>query len=283
MGGRIQSVECGSGETLSSGSQGLYQLTCLEVWGGNRRVVQPIELPGLAAWVYSNPLAGQDGGGDLHYLSVCGQGRLTRIGLADVSGHGQEVSQVATCLRDLMRKHINTLDQSELLHDLNQSFPQQCLREVKFASIIFLSVYGEPGWPETGRLVFSNAGHPPPLWYRAREKNWERLVETTPHRETEVADLPLGVIPGTDYHQVVVRLEPGDLVVLYSDGLSEARNPQGGLLGEEGLLERARRLPVDSPAAAGEALVAAVGEFRQGVPVRDDETLVVLQRLPAER
>jgi sigma-B regulation protein RsbU (phosphoserine phosphatase) len=73
-------------------------------------------------------------------------------------------------------------------------------------------------------------------------------------------------------------LEPGDLLLLYSDGLLEARNPQGELLGEEGLLALAQGVPVDSPRAAGQALLTRVDAFRQEAPGQDDETLLALQR-----
>ena len=266
---------------MSSTETASHNLVCMEIWGGNHRVARTVELPGLAGWVYSQPLPGHSNGGDLHYLSVCSQGRLARVGLADVSGHGQPVSGVADCLRTLMREHINTLDQSDLLRGLNRTFQQQCVSGMKFASVILLGIHGRPGEPDSGRMVFSNAGQPRPLWYRSAQKSWEQLKETAAHDQAELADLPLGIIPGTDYRQSVVQLEAGDLVLLYSDGLLEARNPQDELLGEERLLELARTVPVDSPAAAGQALLAEVEKFRQGAPARDDETLLVLQLLPA--
>ena len=266
---------------MSSTETASHNLACMEIWGGNHRVARTVELPGLAGWVYSQPLPGHSNGGDLHYLSVCSQGRLARVGLADVSGHGQPVSGVADCLRTFMRDHINTLDQSDVLRGLNRAFQQQCVSGMKFASVVLLGIHSRPGEPDSGRMVFSNAGQPRPLWYRSTHKTWEQLKETAAHDEAEMADLPLGIIPGTDYRQSAVQLQPGDLVLLYSDGLLEARNPQGELLDEERLLELARAVPVDSPAAAGEALVAAVREFRQGAPARDDETLLALQLLPA--
>ncbi len=280
---------------MSSTETASHNLACMEIWGGNHRVARTVELPGLAGWVYSQPLPGHSNGGDLHYLSVCSQGRLARVGLADVSGHGQAVSGVADCLRTLMREHINTFDQSDLLRSLNRTFQQQCVSGMKFASVILLGIHGRPGEPDSGRMVFSNAGQPRPLWYRSAQKSWEQLKETAAHDEAGLADLPLGIIPGTNYRQSVVQLEAGDLVLLYSDGLlappspplagqaagREVRNPQDELLGEERLLELARTVPVDSPAAAGEALLAEVEKFRQGAPARDDETLLVLQLLPA--
>src|SRR5438105_8859126 len=91
-------------ESLSS------RLTCRDVWGGNNRVNQIIELPGLAGWVYSNPVEPAAVGGDVHYFSVCSEGILSRFALADVSGHGQASSSTANRLRELIRKYIDVWD-----------------------------------------------------------------------------------------------------------------------------------------------------------------------------
>src|SRR2546426_438242 len=105
---------------------GVYEqqhvLACMEVWGGNRSVTRTVELPDLTVWVYSRPAGEQDRGGDVHYLSVCGQAVLSRVVLADVSGHGSEVSAPAQVLHALMREHINTWDQMDFVRGLNQSF-----------------------------------------------------------------------------------------------------------------------------------------------------------------
>lgn len=260
---------------MSSNEEASHKLACFEVWGGNRQVARSVELPGLAAWVYSAPLHGATGG-DVHFLSACDQGVLARVAIADVSGHGQVVSALAEKLRRLMQTHISTWDQSDFMRELNQAF-QQGLTRVKFATVIVLGFYRP-----TGQLVLTNAGHLPPLWYHAHEKTWDLLEDMTPYAETAVTGLPLGLIPGTDYLQTAVRLAPGDFVVLYTDALSEAKNEAGEQLTPEGLLKLAHTLPtVDSPQAIGQALLSAVQQYGNGTATRDDETVVVLQRLAA--
>ena len=219
-----------------------YPLACMEVWGGNREVAVPVELPGLAAWVYSKPLEAGSGGGDVHYLSVCNAGILSRVALADVSGHGQAVNSLAEKLRALMHKHINIWDQSAFMRELDQAFPQV----TKLGDYATAVVFGFHR--QSGQLVFTNAGHLPPLWYHAADKKWDLLEENMPEAQTEVAGLPLGLIPGTNYEQTVVELAPGDVLLLYTDGLTETENQAGEELGREGLLELARSLPLDSPA-----------------------------------
>lgn len=250
-------------------------LACLEVWGGNRSLDQEVALPGLDAWLYSRPHPGSTAGGDLYYLSVCDKGALARVSVADVSGHGQSVSRLAERLRELMRKHISTFDQSEFVRELNQAFQYEVSRG-KFATAVLVGLHAP-----SGQMVLTNGGHPPPLWYRAPENQWLLLEEDAASDGCVVSGLPLGVIPGTDYHQTAVQLQANDLVLLYSDGLLEARNPAGALLNKEGLLELARALPTGSPVAAGRALLAAVAGYRCGTPAQDDETVVALRRLVA--
>jgi hypothetical protein len=59
----------------------------MKVWGGNRATWSQFSVPGLDLWVHSEPFRSSDGGGDVYYLSSCASGRITRILLADVSGH----------------------------------------------------------------------------------------------------------------------------------------------------------------------------------------------------
>jgi len=90
----------------------------------------------------------------------------------------------------------------------------------------------------------------------------------------------LGLISGTPYTQVSASLEHGDILVLYTDGITECRNPAGVPLGIDGLLELAEGVPLGLPTSIGPALIKAVDDFRGTAPSIDDETVVVLQRLP---
>ena len=65
------------------------RLACAETWAGNKETASLVELPGLTAWVYSVPVGPDHVGGDVHYLSVCPSCIVSRIALADVSGHGR--------------------------------------------------------------------------------------------------------------------------------------------------------------------------------------------------
>ena len=88
------------------------------------------------------------------------------------------------------------------------------------------------------------------------------------------------MLPNVSYDRMIVKPDPGDLIVLYSDGVSEATNPAGNELGRDDLLTLARTLNTNSPETFGVQLAEAVGEFRGGSVPEDDETIIVLQRLP---
>ena len=245
-------------------------LQCLEIRGGNYRVSHALDLPGLTGWLHSEPSEQSTEGGDVHFFSLCSKGALARLALADVSGHGQSASSLAIVLRRLIQKHIDTWDQSELMRQLNDSLNRRVTHS-RYASAILLAYY-EP----TSELVFTNAGHPPPLWYRAKMKSWEWL-ESKGTSNHYIEGLPLGLIPGTDYVQLAVRLEPEDRLILYTDGITEARDRDGETLEQEGLLAMAQSLDVDEPAQMSDALLTRLHEFRGGRPPDDDHTLCILR------
>lgn len=64
------------------------EMQCMEVWGGNTAIDSGLSVPGIDAWIHSQPSRGQRSGGDIYYASMCGAGRIGRFVLADVSGHG---------------------------------------------------------------------------------------------------------------------------------------------------------------------------------------------------
>jgi hypothetical protein len=76
---------------------------------------------------------------------------------------------------------------------------------------------------------------------------WDWLDPATPFARS-IEGLPLGLIPGTDYVQVAVQLNRNDVMILYTDGIIDATDRAGNMLGGDGLLEIARNLPVESPA-----------------------------------
>lgn len=231
-----------------------------------------MELPGLTGWISSCPLDPEAGGGDVHYLSVCSQGKVSRIALADVAGHGPSANALAENLREKFRAHTDNWDQTLLMRELSDAFHENQTRG-RFATAAVLGFY-----VDTSELLFTNAGHPPALWYRAQEGAWDCLQDGTQYAQS-VQDLPLGLIPGTSYSQTAVRLGLNDLLLLYTDGITETRNSEGRELRIDGLMDLARQIAVEPPAEFGKALLSRVREYRGNAARHDDETVIVLRRL----
>ena len=127
------------------------------------------ELRGLAAWVHAVPVGPGDAGGDVHFVSLCPSCNVGRIALADVSGHGQAVAALGDKLRELMQVYLRELAQVGLMKDLNRAVREE-LDHVHYATMVAV------GWHNRrGLLVMTNAGHPPPLWYRAARQEWSWL------------------------------------------------------------------------------------------------------------
>ena len=248
------------------------RLMCAETWAGNAETASLIELPGLSAWVYSVPVGSDHGGGDVHYVSLCPSCIVSRIALADVSGHGETVAALGEKLRELMQVYLRDLEQIALMRDLNQALRAD-FDVGHYATMAALGWHGR-----RGLMVITNAGHPPPLWYRASRGEWSWLETRRPSERGRVSGVPLGLLPDVTYDRLVVRPQPGDVVLLYSDGVSEATNPAGTELGRDGLMELMRTIDPRSPEALGTRLAAALHTFREGGAPEDDQTIIVVRR-----
>lgn len=203
-------------------------MQCMEVWGGNTSVDVALALPGLQASVFAKPHGGSEGGGDVHYVSSCASGMITRLLVADVSGHGEAVSGTAVTLRGLMRRYINYIDQKKFVRAMNREFTE--LSQLGNFATAVVGTYFAP----SQRLTLCNAGHPPPLLYRAHEGTWS--VMSSADAGHGVVNLPMGIVGDAGYTQLSATLGEGDFVLLYTDSLVETRDEGGKLLGEQGLL-----------------------------------------------
>jgi len=245
-------------------------MQCMEIRGGNEAVEARVASPGLDIWVSSEPHLGAANGGDVHYISLCGGGMITRLIVADVSGHGADVAGVALGLRRLMRRHINSKRQERLVRGLNRQFTRLAAQR-HFATAV-VATYSAA----TGKLAICNAGHPRPLLRRRQSEEWTPLtgpVETTSDRP---GNLPLGFDADITYSQFTIDLREGDLVLFFTDALIEARSAAGEPLGEEGLLRLMRTAAGADPDGIPEALLRALSAIRRGEPADDDQTFVLL-------
>lgn len=250
-------------------------MQCMEVWGGNRAVDNGVVMPGLDAWVFSLPHRGDEAGGDIHYVSSCATGRITRMLIADVSGHGSSVAETARELRDLMKRYVNYLDQSRFVGELNSRF------NAMSSAGSFATAFAATFWAPTSYLLACNAGHPPPLWRSGSTGQWKLLTPEnarTIESRDGATNLPLGVSGPTEYEQFGVRLRKDDLVLIYTDAVIETPIGNGKRLGVQGLLEMVERVEASSPDGFIRGLRDLLDEASTEGPLDDDLTLMLLRR-----
>src|SRR6202162_1775182 len=207
---RRSALECSSTPSLKSTARPSSLVTapnaqlmqCMEVWGGNQLTSRAVEFGGLNVWVYSKPYGQAEHGGDGYYASGCAPGRISRLLLADVSGHGNSVAATAADLRTLMRRFVNRLDQTEFVRLLNQQFTALS-REGTFATAIVATFFAP-----SRRLTVCNAGHPRPLLYRAAQRQWNYLGHEGPGVQSTPSNIPLGLLEMPEYESLTPSWRP---------------------------------------------------------------------------
>lgn len=246
------------------------RMQCMEVWGGNQSVERSVQTAGLKISVYSRPYAQAVGGGDVYYLSSCASGRITRMLLADVSGHGEMVSQMAIGLRDLMRQNVNYVKQTRFVKAMNQQFTEFS-QNGGFATALVGTFFAP-----TMTYALCNAGHPVPLMFHSAASEWSELKGEA--KQSNVAtDMPLGIMGDVSYGQLDVRLRTGDMVLSFSDAVTESTDADGRQLGQAGVLKLVRELDLREPDEVIPAIVERITSLSDNNLKQDDATLLLCQ------
>ena len=190
----------------------------------------------------------------------------TRMGLAiaDVSGKGIPAALLMAGFRMALLAEIrNEFAIRAVMRKVNQLLHESTERE-RFVT----AFYGVLDW-KNGVLIFSNAGHNPPLLLRAGGTS-EPLTE---------GGVALGVLEDTHYDERPVAIEHGDIVVMYTDGVSEAENEINEQFGTERIEAIVRAHPNHSARELTQDIVAAVLDWAGERGLNDDLTLLVMRKL----
>jgi sigma-B regulation protein RsbU (phosphoserine phosphatase) len=182
------------------------------------------------------------------------------ISFGDVSGKSAAAALYGAMVAGLLRTLAPRRRQpASLMETLNKALLERKVESRYLTLLVML-------WqPKTGVLSMSNAGAIPPMVCRSGEIIRPR-----------VEGVPLGLLPGTAYDEVAFQTEPGDVVVLYSDGISDQHNPRREEYGPH--LEEFIRNVCDLPAAKlVDAIFEDFDQFRGGHKVFDDQTMVILK------
>jgi sigma-B regulation protein RsbU (phosphoserine phosphatase) len=203
-------------------------------------------------------------GGDFYDIQPLTDGRVV-VALGDVAGKGSPAALLMALLLAMMRTLLDEgLEPAPLVERLNLQIWRHAPRS-RFITL-FVAVFD----PATGEMTYVNAGQNPPLLRRAGG-SVEWLGD---------GGLALGLREGTAYRAVKERLAPGDLVVLYSDGITEAEDPDGVPYDEAGLVRAVGVMPDATAPDLGARIMRDVARHARDHRFADDLTLVVLRRLP---
>ncbi|GAB7081759.1 PP2C family protein-serine/threonine phosphatase [Megalodesulfovibrio paquesii] len=220
---------------------------------------------GAQLWALSRPA--RFVGGDLYDCIELPDGSVI-LYVADVSGKGLPASLIMAAVWTQLRTQAYAFpDPGELLARVNEPLHTLLAREGYFVTCLVCRF-----WPATGRADVAMAGHPPPLWRQGR------TLAPFPRE----ADMPLGVAAGVHYPTVTVHLTPGDGLLLYTDGLTEAMNEQNQRFEDVAMTQLVEDLLADTAALPlGEALISSLDVWRGAASQSDDLTLLELWREPS--
>jgi sigma-B regulation protein RsbU (phosphoserine phosphatase) len=198
--------------------------------------------------------------GDFFVAQETQQGIMLSLG--DVCGKGLAAGMWVTHVTSLLAMHsagaINPCAVVAAVHRLFRQTPLIPLTSLFQARLDFA----------TGRLDYCNAGHPPALLLRA-DGGIEELLD---------GGSLLGAFPFDTYAQGSAHLEPGDALVIYSDGILDSTDPSGEQFGPKRWEQLLRRVPAEDADTMLLSLLGAVQDYAGGHPIQDDMSLVVIRR-----
>jgi len=226
----------------------------------------PAELPAVPGFeLRASNIPTRAVSGDLYQVQMRRDEKECVVLLADVSGKGMAASLLTASLEALAAGPIEVGHSPDgICSRLSRRLHARTSAE-RYATGFVAVLH-----TDTGRFCYTNAGHNPALLLRASGE----------HEELKATGLPLGLLPGGEWEREERQLGPGDLVVIYTDGVTEAANPAGEEYGLPRLVELARRHSKSGVEALAAALQADLDAFAAGVPFGDDRTFVLLRRLP---
>ena len=243
------------------------RMQCMEIWGGNRATTNSFRAPGLDIHVYCAPYGASQDGGDIYYLTSCASGRISRLLLVDVAGHGQEASQLAIKLRDLLRSNVNRISQKQFVESMNREFTDGGARSYATAIV---ATYFAP----RRSLSLSLAGHPNPIYYSVSKKRWS-AIERAQKRDKSPSNLPLGVIEESAYPSYQLTTSAADMFLLYSDAFIESVDQRGQQIGIQGIVDRLNQIESVVPDQVIPQLIELI-QSESADNLKQDDTTAIL-------
>ena len=223
----------------------------------------PAETPQVSGLeVHGGNIPSRGVSGDYYQVVERPETNEVAVIIADVSGKGIGASLLTFYVDALVNAYLGeNLEPAEIF---NRVSPQMNAKTpVESFATAFLGIFSV----DTGKLRYASAGHDPTLLIRSDEI--ELLMPT---------GMPLGLMPEAVYTSSETSLEVGDSLVLYTDGITEAANPEEEEFGRERLVEVCGEHRAEAPKELARSIEKVVETFVDGVPYHDDRTLVIVRR-----
>ena len=221
---------------------------------------QSPEVKGWDIWLFNR--SANDVGGDLLDFIQIDENKFG-VAVGDVAGKGLSAALLMAKLQSTIRALVYDYPSLETLGDkLNKIFHRDSPSKI-FASLIYIEINSE-----SGNVKFINAGHYPPII--SRSEKVEQLEKDAP---------ALGLMKEAVFNEQSFGLTQYDFMLIYSDGLTEAKNINGEFFGETRLLELMKNKQNFTAKQLGEMIIANIDFFIEKVPAHDDLTLAVLKKV----
>lgn len=218
------------------------------------------EIPGLKLAAHYQ--TSRRAGGDYYDFFPLTDGKWGLL-IADVSGHGTPAAVMMAITHSIAHMYPHrSAPPREMLAFVNRNLTQRYTGELGTFVTAFYGIYD----PSDRTLTYASAGHNPPRMMRCGRRD-VISVGGSPH-------FPMGISSDEVYEDQILHLEPGDQLVLYTDGITEAQDPAGALFGVSRLDGVLRECHEDASAIIADVL-RALEIFTAGQPAADDRTLVV--------
>ena len=224
------------------------------------------EVPGYELVGWNRPA--RQIGGDYYDLFQRQEGRVGLV-VGDVSGKGMPAALMVSTLHSALHLLLDQVGVGPALLEMLNRHVFESSTSNKFITLLLAELE-----PANGRLTYLNAGHNPALLLR----HGAAAPGGVKVEELGASGLPIGVLSGSRFQARGVTLEPGDLLCIYSDGITEAESPDDEEFGTARLLALLRQHCRRPLPELLEAIQTATGSFAAGLPQGDDQTLVLLRR-----
>ncbi|RME74243.1 MAG: GAF domain-containing protein [Chloroflexi bacterium] len=242
----------------------------LEIAAEIQKSMLPTHLPqvgGMSIAVSSTPAS--EVGGDFYDFVTLDDHHLTVI-IGDVAGKGIPAAMLTSVTRTILRVEAMRGESPEMIiQRANEVLSQDLNRAESFVTVFTANIDSYDGL-----LTYASAGHMPAILWRADTRNIELLNATTP---------PLGIPGNYPPKTKTVKIQPGDTLVLYTDGITDAPAPNGNLFGLNRLLYIIRNRATEAPEKLQEYIQAEVNAFLGTSDSRDDATLLIIKLLPTSQ